>query len=140
MCVSRLLTGHVYQQLRISELEISEDSGVETLTGPLTAGVTACVLLCFQIDNSLSAADVEAACSSSSLSSLSFYTSIATVYLSNGYVDVVFARSPARHFDNEMFQAGRDIITAGMCQRWVLMRTSESFNWFVFILILPLLV
>eukprot|EP00066_Takifugu_rubripes_P029571 XP_011618837.1 PREDICTED: von Willebrand factor A domain-containing protein 7-like [Takifugu rubripes] len=70
------------------------------------------------IDDSLSAGDVERACyagaSSSFLSTVGFHLSIADVYLRNAAVDYVFMLSARHHFDNETFQAGRDIITAGM--------------------------
>ncbi|KAM6939535.1 von Willebrand factor A domain-containing protein 7 [Xenentodon cancila] len=71
------------------------------------------------IDNSLSAAKVQRACSSpgtstSLLSTVRFLASITSMYLSNANVDVIFALSEERHFDDEAFQGGRDIITAGV--------------------------
>lgn len=35
------------------------------------------------------------------------------MYLNNGLVDQGFSLSAGRHFDDEAFQGGRDIITAG---------------------------
>lgn len=35
------------------------------------------------------------------------------MYFSNAKVDVVFALSEVHHFDDETFQEGRDVITAG---------------------------
>lgn len=71
----------------------------------------------FQITDSLSAAQVLTACSSSSsasiISNVIFQTSIATVYFSNAAVDVVYQLSERHHFDDETFQMGRDLITAG---------------------------
>nr|XP_019939288.1 PREDICTED: von Willebrand factor A domain-containing protein 7-like [Paralichthys olivaceus]XP_019939289.1 PREDICTED: von Willebrand factor A domain-containing protein 7-like [Paralichthys olivaceus] len=71
------------------------------------------------IDDSLSAGKVQEACSStgtstSLLSSVIFQTSIANMYFSNAKVDVVFALSEEHHFDDETFQGGRDVITAGV--------------------------
>nr|XP_046264832.1 von Willebrand factor A domain-containing protein 7-like [Scatophagus argus] len=71
------------------------------------------------IDNSLSVDKVQRACSStgtstSLLSTVMFQTSIANMYLSNAKVDVVFALSEEHHFDDETFQGGRDVITAGV--------------------------
>lgn len=45
-----------------------------------------------------------------------FRTSIANMYFSNAKVDVAFALSEEHHFDDETFQGGRDIITAGAHQ------------------------
>lgn len=91
-----------------------------------------CVFDCLQIDDSLSAGEVERACSagasSSLLSTVSFQVSIASVYFSNAYVDLIFMLSARRHFDDETFQAGRDVITAGRYHRWFLRKTSRSFN------------
>lgn len=39
------------------------------------------------------------------------------MYLSNAKVDVVFALSEEHHFDDETFQEGRDVITAGTHHR-----------------------
>ncbi|XP_029003260.1 von Willebrand factor A domain-containing protein 7-like isoform X2 [Betta splendens] len=71
------------------------------------------------IDDNLSADKVQRACSSagassSIFSSIGFLTSITTVYLSNAQVDLFFILSARRHFDNETFQEGRDIITTGL--------------------------
>ncbi|XP_051241569.1 von Willebrand factor A domain-containing protein 7 [Dicentrarchus labrax] len=69
------------------------------------------------IDDSLSADKVQMACSTtgtSLLSTVTFQTSIANMYFSNAKVDVVFALSEEHHFDDETFQGGRDIITAGV--------------------------
>ncbi|KAF0037607.1 hypothetical protein F2P81_010481 [Scophthalmus maximus] len=70
------------------------------------------------IDDRLSASEVQRACSStgtstSLLSSVLYHTSIANMYFSNAKVDVVFALSEEHHFDDETFQGGRDVITAG---------------------------
>lgn len=46
-----------------------------------------------------------------------FQTSIFSMYLSNANVDVVFALSGQRHFDDETFQGGRDVITAGKIKK-----------------------
>lgn len=74
--------------------------------------------LCLQIDNSLSPEKVQRAClssgnSTSLHSTVLFQTSIANMYLSNANVDVVYSLSEEHHFDDETFQGGRDIITAG---------------------------
>ncbi|XP_029288639.1 von Willebrand factor A domain-containing protein 7 [Cottoperca gobio] len=71
------------------------------------------------IDDSLSTEQVQRACSStgtstSLLSTVVFQTSIANMYFSNAKVDVVFALSEEHHFDDETFQGGRDVITAGV--------------------------
>ncbi|XP_035494314.2 von Willebrand factor A domain-containing protein 7 [Scophthalmus maximus] len=71
------------------------------------------------IDDRLSASEVQRACSStgtstSLLSSVLYHTSIANMYFSNAKVDVVFALSEEHHFDDETFQGGRDVITAGV--------------------------
>ncbi|XP_073335897.1 von Willebrand factor A domain-containing protein 7 [Pagrus major] len=71
------------------------------------------------IDDSLSADKVQRACSStgtssSLLSTVIFQTSISNMYFSNAKVDVVFALSEEHHFDDETFQGGRDVITAGV--------------------------
>ncbi|XP_039890206.1 von Willebrand factor A domain-containing protein 7-like [Simochromis diagramma] len=70
------------------------------------------------IDNNLSAGEVQRACSSmdtftSFVSTIKFETAIASMYLSNAAVDALFLLSAARHFDDETFQEGRDIITEG---------------------------
>ncbi|XP_034544761.1 von Willebrand factor A domain-containing protein 7 isoform X2 [Notolabrus celidotus] len=71
------------------------------------------------IDNSLTADKVQTACSSSDpssavLSTVRFQTSIAKVYFSNAKVDVIYALSEKYHFDDESFEAGRDLITSGV--------------------------
>ncbi|XP_054460556.1 von Willebrand factor A domain-containing protein 7 [Anoplopoma fimbria] len=71
------------------------------------------------IDDSLSADNVQRACSSTGtstflLSTVMFRTSIANMYFSNAKVDVVYALSEEHHFDDETFQGGRDVITAGV--------------------------
>ncbi|XP_057698886.1 von Willebrand factor A domain-containing protein 7-like [Corythoichthys intestinalis] len=71
------------------------------------------------IDDSLTAEQVQKACSSSrksgSLSSsFSFHGSIAFMYLGNAYVDLAYALSTKHHFDSETFQQGRDLITEGV--------------------------
>jgi len=75
-----------------------------------------------QIDNSLSADKVQRACSSSGTSSFllstMFRISIANMYFSNAKVDAVLALSEEHHFDDETFQGGRDVITAGKHQQW----------------------
>lgn len=77
--------------------------------------------LCLQIDDSLSIDKVQRACSSvgtstSLLSTVIFQTSIAKMYFSNAQVDLIFALSEEHHFDDETFQGGRDVITAGIYQ------------------------
>lgn len=74
--------------------------------------------LCLQIDENLSADKVQRACaitgtSTSLLSSVLFQTAIANMYFSNAKVDVVYALSEEHHFDDETFERGRDVITAG---------------------------
>ncbi|TKS68918.1 von Willebrand factor A domain-containing protein 7 [Collichthys lucidus] len=71
------------------------------------------------IDDSLSIDKVQRACSSagtstSLLSTVIFQTSIAKMYFSNAQVDLIFALSEEHHFDDETFQGGRDVITAGL--------------------------
>ncbi|XP_074521568.1 von Willebrand factor A domain-containing protein 7 [Halichoeres trimaculatus] len=71
------------------------------------------------IDDSLTADTVQRACSStgspnSILSTLKFRTSIAKMYFSNAKVDVVSALSEKHHFDDETFEAGRELITSGV--------------------------
>ncbi|XP_010739438.3 von Willebrand factor A domain-containing protein 7 [Larimichthys crocea] len=71
------------------------------------------------IDDSLSIDKVQRACSSvgtstSLLSTVIFQTSIAKMYFSNAQVDLIFALSEEHHFDDETFQGGRDVITAGV--------------------------
>lgn len=88
-----------------------------------------CVFDCLQIDDSLSAGDVEKACyagaSSSFLSTVGFHRSIAEVYSRNAKVDLDFMFSARHHFDDETFQAGRDIITAGRYHSWFLTKTAR---------------
>ncbi|XP_026216728.1 von Willebrand factor A domain-containing protein 7 [Anabas testudineus] len=71
------------------------------------------------IDNNLSADKVQKACSSPDaskwlISSIRFHISIITIYMSNAIVDVRYILSEKHHFDDETFQAGRDLITAGV--------------------------
>ncbi|XP_077936646.1 von Willebrand factor A domain-containing protein 7 isoform X1 [Gasterosteus aculeatus] len=67
------------------------------------------------IDDSVSFAEVQTACSSTSLrSTFMFINSIANMYLSNAIVDVAYALSEKHHFDNERFHGGRDVITTGV--------------------------
>ncbi|XP_061535718.1 von Willebrand factor A domain-containing protein 7-like [Phycodurus eques] len=71
------------------------------------------------IDDSLTADRVQEACSvsdnsTSLLSSVLFHTSIANMYFSNANVDLASALSDEHHFDGEMFQKGRDLITKGV--------------------------
>ncbi|XP_008274830.1 von Willebrand factor A domain-containing protein 7-like [Stegastes partitus] len=71
------------------------------------------------IDDSLTADKVQRACSSTAtstsvLSTAMFRISIATMYFSNAIVDVVYVLSEDHHFDDERFEGGRDIITAGV--------------------------
>ncbi|KAM7419016.1 hypothetical protein PAMA_016233 [Pampus argenteus] len=72
------------------------------------------------IDDNLSADKVQRACfsigtSSSLLSTVIYQTAIANMYFGNAKVDIVFALSAEHHFDDESFQGGRDVITAGKC-------------------------
>ncbi|KAM7393983.1 hypothetical protein PAMP_020812 [Pampus punctatissimus] len=72
-----------------------------------------------KIDDDLSADKVQRACfsigtSNSLLSTVIFQTSIANMYFDNAKVDIVFALSAEHHFDDETFQGGRDVITAGV--------------------------
>ncbi|XP_077380532.1 von Willebrand factor A domain-containing protein 7-like [Festucalex cinctus] len=71
------------------------------------------------IDDSLTVDRVQEACSfsdnsTSLVSSVLFHTSIANMYFSNAYVDLVSVLSDEHHFDSEMFQKGRDLITKGV--------------------------
>uniref|UniRef100_A0AAZ1WUY8 von Willebrand factor A domain containing 10, tandem duplicate 1 n=1 Tax=Oreochromis aureus TaxID=47969 RepID=A0AAZ1WUY8_OREAU len=66
------------------------------------------------IDNNLSAGKVQKACLSRDTSTIKFETAIASMYLSNAAVDQIFLLSAARHFDDETFHRGRDIITEGV--------------------------
>ncbi|KAM6971809.1 von Willebrand factor A domain-containing protein 7-like [Aplochiton taeniatus] len=71
------------------------------------------------ISDSLSVYQLQRACSSdgpapSFLSSVWFQTAIAKMYLSNAAVDAVFVLSARHHFDDETFQSGRELITAGV--------------------------
>lgn len=94
---------------------------ISNLADLLTGNIQGHLCLCLQIDDSLTAGDVEKACSagasSSFRSTVGFYLSITDVYLSNAEVDLVFMLSSRHHFDDETFQAGRDIITAGRYHR-----------------------
>ncbi|XP_034450362.1 von Willebrand factor A domain-containing protein 7-like isoform X1 [Hippoglossus hippoglossus] len=71
------------------------------------------------IDDSLTTDKVQRACSSPGtsttlLSSVIFQTSMFDMVFGNANVDVVFALSEEHHFDDETFQGGRDVITAGV--------------------------
>ncbi|XP_029949229.1 von Willebrand factor A domain-containing protein 7-like [Salarias fasciatus] len=71
------------------------------------------------IDDSLSVNTVLRACSTdpssnSPLSTDNFQTAIKTIHTRNSHVDFFFAFSAARHFDNEAFEEGRNIITADL--------------------------
>ncbi|XP_061686107.1 von Willebrand factor A domain-containing protein 7-like [Syngnathoides biaculeatus] len=71
------------------------------------------------IDDTLTAERVHEACSSSRkstslMSTVSFYSSIAYIYFQNANVDLVYALSNKHHFDSETFQKGRDLITQGV--------------------------
>ncbi|XP_029949225.1 von Willebrand factor A domain-containing protein 7-like [Salarias fasciatus] len=73
----------------------------------------------FTIDDSLSVNAVLRACSSdpsstSPFSSDDFQTAINKIHRHNSKVDLRYAFTAARHFDNEAFQEGRNIITAGL--------------------------
>ncbi|XP_078146731.1 von Willebrand factor A domain-containing protein 7 [Centroberyx gerrardi] len=72
-----------------------------------------------KINNSLSVGQVVSACSTTGTSdslpsTVMFRTAIANMYFSNALVDVIFALSEERHFDDETFQGGRDVIIAGV--------------------------
>lgn len=81
-----------------------------------------CLRLCLQIDDGLLPEAVQKACSaftsSSVFSALKFKVAIANIYFSNAGVDLFFMLSAKHHFDDETFQEGRDIITAGPRQRF----------------------
>lgn len=98
------------------------------------------VFVCLQIDDSLTAGAVEKACSpgtsSSFFSTLKFQVAIESIYFSNGNVDIIFALSAKHHFDDETFQEGRAIITAGTRQRVVFFNKTRAADLFTF---LPLL-
>ncbi|KAL2097666.1 hypothetical protein ACEWY4_006873 [Coilia grayii] len=67
-------------------------------------------------DGTLTAHSLQQACSSgasSLLSSLAFQTAVTKTYLSNAAVDVVLALSAPHHFDDESFEAGRDVVVQG---------------------------
>ncbi|KAM9315079.1 von Willebrand factor A domain-containing protein 7 isoform 2-T2 [Pholidichthys leucotaenia] len=71
------------------------------------------------IDNSLSVDEVQTACSSAGTStslrsSVTFHTSIATMFFSNADVDFFLFLSPVHHFDDESFHGGRDLIKEGV--------------------------
>lgn len=71
-----------------------------------------------QIDNTLTPAAVQKACSrspaSSVLSTISFHSAIAEIYLSNAAIDLQFMLSARHHIDDEAFREGRDLITQGV--------------------------
>ncbi|XP_059903279.1 von Willebrand factor A domain-containing protein 7 [Gadus macrocephalus] len=69
------------------------------------------------IDDSLTSSEVQRACSTSGstlLSTVMFQTAITNIYLSNAAIDVALALDERVHFDDEEFQGGRDVITAGV--------------------------
>ncbi|XP_056313191.1 von Willebrand factor A domain-containing protein 7 [Danio aesculapii] len=70
------------------------------------------------INNGLTSSAVQKACSSSAsssiLSSFSFSSAISMTYMSNAAIDGVFFWSAARHFDDESFSEGRDLITSAV--------------------------
>nr|XP_061792282.1 von Willebrand factor A domain-containing protein 7-like [Nerophis lumbriciformis] len=71
------------------------------------------------IDDSLTIEQVHEVCSSTQgtsfvLSSFLFHSSIQDIYSENARVDSQFRLSAERHFDDETFQAGRNIITLGI--------------------------
>ncbi|XP_060941061.1 von Willebrand factor A domain-containing protein 7-like [Limanda limanda] len=71
------------------------------------------------LKDDLTTDDVQMACSSPGnstalLSSVIFQTSLFDIVFGNAMVDVVYARGREPHFDNETFQGGRDVITAGV--------------------------
>ncbi|XP_038569813.1 von Willebrand factor A domain-containing protein 7 [Micropterus salmoides] len=71
------------------------------------------------VDDSLSVDQVQRACSSTSTPTslrpnVMFRSSIASMCFNNAQVDVIFALSEKHHFDDETFQGGRDLITAGV--------------------------
>ncbi|XP_077426958.1 von Willebrand factor A domain-containing protein 7-like [Vanacampus margaritifer] len=73
------------------------------------------------IDDGLTIEQVHQACSSASsnistliMSSRMFTESITNVFFRNGLVDLDFFLSAERHFHNEAFEGGRDIITQGV--------------------------
>ncbi|XP_077427146.1 von Willebrand factor A domain-containing protein 7-like [Vanacampus margaritifer] len=100
------------------------------------------------IDDSLTVDRVQEACSFSNnstalVSSVLFHTSIANMYFSNAYVDLVSVLSDEHHFDGETFQKGRDLITKGvsavkasvklenfMAGRWTLGRVCHTLQDF----------
>ncbi|XP_029949228.1 von Willebrand factor A domain-containing protein 7-like [Salarias fasciatus] len=89
-------------------LEVCQDLGIAT-RGDFT----------LTIDDNLSVNAVLRACSSdpsstSPLSSDDFQTAIKTIHRHNTKVDIHYASTAARHFDNEAFQEGRNIITKGL--------------------------
>ena len=60
---------------------------------------------------------MQRACSASGstlLSTVMFQTAITNIYLSNAMVDFKQALDERVHFDNENFQGGRNVITAGI--------------------------
>ncbi|XP_070777457.1 von Willebrand factor A domain-containing protein 7-like [Enoplosus armatus] len=67
-----------------------------------------------KIDDNLSVSKVQTACSSTPTSSDMFQTAINDIYYSNEKVDFSLALAKEYHFDDETFQEGRNIITAGV--------------------------
>ncbi len=61
---------------------------------------------------------VQVACSASAASSAAssyvFYSAITQIFVSNAFIDLIFALSEAHHVDNEAFSEGRDLITHGV--------------------------
>ena len=94
-----------------------------------------------QIDASLTMEQLQMACSSpgtstTPLSSVIFQRSMFDMVFSGAAVDVQFAASADHHFDDETFQGGRDLITAGSHQIYLLSKIYISifmfkmFKWF----------
>ena len=68
------------------------------------------------MDDPLTTSSVQRACSpggSPLLSTVMFQTAITNIYLSNAAMDVALALEERVHFDDEEFEGGRDVITAG---------------------------
>ncbi|XP_061572640.1 von Willebrand factor A domain-containing protein 7-like [Cololabis saira] len=85
------------------------------------------------INESLSAAKVQRACFSpgtatSLVSTHRFQISICSMCLSNANVNVMFEQSEEHHFNSETFQAGRDIITAGVLAVKAAVRREDFVN------------
>ncbi|XP_056135621.1 von Willebrand factor A domain-containing protein 7-like [Lampris incognitus] len=72
-----------------------------------------------EINDRLTVFEVQKACSTtgtstSLISTIMFQSSIVRMYFSNAAVDIILALSEEHHFDDETFQGGRDVITAGV--------------------------